>query len=184
MRRIFFLNEHGILPHCVPIPVRIEVKTATARLARAKADKHPAGKPIFPALALALDSSNHTNNCISISAHQTFTVRARGSIDVSTNEFVVAHVMEGDLLLSSYYRHWQADTDTDPDDNLNVKEETGRWVQHWTLQPTVPLDCFPPTFSSELVDCAVCRVIVCRVQRWLTATLGSTRCRCRCRLRA
>ena len=181
MRRIFFLNEHGILPHCVPIPVRIEAKTATARLARAKADKYPAGKPIFPAIAL---SSNHTNNRISISVHQTFTVRARGSTSVSTNEFVVANVTEGDLLLSSYYRHWQADTDTDTDDNLNVKEETGRWVQHWTLQPTVPLDCFPPTFSSELVDCAVCRGIVCRVQRWLTATLGSTRCRCRCRLRA
>ena len=157
MRQLLVLNEHGILPHRVPIPVRIEVKTATARLARAKADKHPQGKPIFPAIAF---HSNHTNTRISISVHQTFTVRASGNTTVSTNKFVVAHVTEGDLLLSSYYRHWQADTDTDND--LNLKEETGRWVQHWTLQPTVPLDRFPPTFSCALVDCAVriCPVVV------------------------
>ena len=141
-------NKHGILPHCVDIPVLIKIKTATARLSRAKADKHPEGKPIFPAIAV---DSNHTHP-ISINVHQAFTVRARGNTNVSTNEFVLASVTEEDLLPSPHYKHWQADTT--PSD----KEEMGRWVQHWTLQPTVAFNRFPPTFSSDLVDCVVRRI--------------------------
>ncbi|KAI1789244.1 hypothetical protein LXA43DRAFT_893215, partial [Ganoderma leucocontextum] len=45
-------NEHGILPHWVDIPVLIKVKTTTGRLARRKADKHPEGKPVFPAVEI------------------------------------------------------------------------------------------------------------------------------------
>ncbi|KAM5537692.1 hypothetical protein V8D89_008641 [Ganoderma adspersum] len=138
-------HEHGILPHCVPIPVLIKINTTTTRLSRTEAGKHPEGKPIFPAIAL---DSNH-NNPISINMLQNFTVRARGNTNTSTNESVLAYVTEKDLLPSSYYNlHWQADTT--PSD----KEEMGRWVQQWTLQPTVTVNRFPPTFSSDLVDCA------------------------------
>ena len=86
--------------------------------------------------------------------HQSFTFRVRGETSTLTNKSVLAHVKEKDMLPSSYYKHWEPEADTQPGD----RQEKGRWVQHWTLQPTIKLHRFPPTFSSELVDCAVCRV--------------------------
>ncbi|KAM5542521.1 hypothetical protein V8D89_003980 [Ganoderma adspersum] len=134
-------NKHGILPHCVDIPVLINIKSTTARLSRAKAGKHLEGKPIFP--AIDFDSNDH----IFIKMWQSFTVRAGGDTKNSTNEIVLAYLKEKDLLPSSYYKHWQADTT--PSD----KEEMGRWVQQWTLQPMIKLHRFPPTFSCDFVDC-------------------------------
>ncbi|KAI1791031.1 hypothetical protein LXA43DRAFT_1061632 [Ganoderma leucocontextum] len=135
-------NKHGILPHCVDIPVLMKVKTTTARLSRAKADKHPEGKPIFP--AVEIDS----NNPIHVNLRQKFTVRAGGDTKDSTTEIVLAYIKPRDLPPSSYHKQWE--DDTGPGD----KEEMGKWVQQWTLQPTIKLHRFPPTFSCDFVDCA------------------------------
>ncbi|KAM5542523.1 hypothetical protein V8D89_003982 [Ganoderma adspersum] len=136
-------NAHGILPHCVDIPVHITIKTTTARISRASADRHLAGKPIFP--TIAFDSNTGP---ISINMRQNFTVRVPGDTSTLANKSVLAHIKEEDLLPSSYYKHWE------PDTRFGDRQEMGRWVQHWTVQPTVQLHRFPPTFSSELVDCA------------------------------
>ncbi|KAM5542524.1 hypothetical protein V8D89_003983 [Ganoderma adspersum] len=140
-------SEHGVLPHCVDVPVLIQIRTATARLSRAKADKHAEGKPIFP--AVALDASNP----LPVTLQQHFTVRAGGGgggdAKRCTNEVVLVHIKPRGLLPSSHYhRHWEADT------NASDGEEMGRWVQHWTLQPMVKFHRFPPTFSCDFVDCA------------------------------
>ena len=147
-------NKHGILPHCVDVPVLIKIKSTTARMSRTKADKHLEGKPIFP--YVDFDSTDH----VFIKMRQKFTVRAVGDFKNSTNEIVLAYLKGKDLPSSSYYKHWQADTT--PSD----KEEMGRWVQQWTLQPAVKLHRFPPTFSCDLVDCGVslCTVSCCTVE--------------------
>ncbi|PIL37727.1 hypothetical protein GSI_01421 [Ganoderma sinense ZZ0214-1] len=137
-------NKHGILPHCVDIPLLIKIKTTTARLPRTKADKHPEGKPIFPAVDFGSDSTDY----IYIKMRQKFTVRAGSEPKNSINETVLAYLKRKDLLPSSYHKHWQADT------TASDSEEMGRWVQQWMVQRTVKLHQFPPTFSSDLADCA------------------------------
>ncbi|PIL37730.1 hypothetical protein GSI_01424 [Ganoderma sinense ZZ0214-1] len=135
-------NEHGILPHCIDIPLLIRIKTTTARLPRVKADRHLQDKPIFPAIAIA------ANTPISITIRQNFAVRAIGASCDLTNKFTLACIKEQDLPRSSYHKHWEDDT------RRGDAREMGRWVQHWTFEPKVKFNRFPPTFSSEFVDCA------------------------------
>ena len=139
-------SAHGILPHCVDIPVLIQIRTATARLSRAKADKHPTDKPIFPAVALDASSSDP----LAVKLQQRFDIRAGGGAKRCTHEVVLVHIKPRELLPSSHcHRHWEADT------TASDGEEMGRWVQHWTFQPMVRFNRFPPTFECDFVDCAV-----------------------------
>ncbi|KAI1782552.1 hypothetical protein LXA43DRAFT_1142960 [Ganoderma leucocontextum] len=133
-------NEHGILPHCIDVPVIIKLKTTTARLARVKADRHPEGKPVFPAVEIE-------SHPVCIRLRRGFTAARSGSYPQdSVDETLVATVKKRDLLSTSY-RQWV--DDTGPRD-----KEMGKWVQKWVLQPSVKLNRFPPTFSCDFVDCA------------------------------
>ncbi|KAI1791025.1 hypothetical protein LXA43DRAFT_448948 [Ganoderma leucocontextum] len=133
-------NEHGILPHCVDVPVIVKVKTTTARLARAKADRHPEGKPVFPAVEIE-------SHPICIRLRRRFTLKSGRYAQNSVDETLLTTAKKRDLLSTSY-RQWV--DDTEPRD----REEMGKWVQQWVLQPSVRLNRFPPTFSCDFVDCA------------------------------
>ncbi|PIL37737.1 hypothetical protein GSI_01431 [Ganoderma sinense ZZ0214-1] len=150
LAQLLIPNQHGILPTCIDIPLLVTVKTTTARLSRAKAHKHPEGqgKPVrvFPAIDF------DTNDRRFVSLQQAFTVRVRGHTRQHTNEIALAYIKPEDILPSesAYYKHWQADTAAGD----RPGEEMGRWVQQWTLQRSVKLQRFPPTFECDFVDCA------------------------------
>ncbi|KAI0638685.1 hypothetical protein C8Q77DRAFT_1154295 [Trametes polyzona] len=131
-------------PLHVPIPFVVKIKTISTPLTRAKADAHPADKPVFPPVPLNYDQ-------VAFKLRHHLRLKARICKEKQTNDVHVFARRPGrDMVVEEEVpaRKWipfegEERGDADP-------ETKGTWVQEATFKSTFRLDC-PPTFAIEII---------------------------------
>lgn len=148
-----------VLPLFSDIPYAITITTTSAPLSKAKADAHPADKPVFPPLP-------ETPHGIVFGVYWILKVHGkyhRGTMSNNGTRFLGGK--EGSrntspVGIEAPRREWVPLDATGYSEKGNEKEAAGPqtkgvWVQRATYRSTFKLNC-PPSFEQPFLQCSVC----------------------------